>query len=242
MRRLTPGLSGACSKSSQVKSSCSNASRLAVPSHCLWWSRYTRSGRSGARARHAGSTARAAWLHGCADSTMRTREQAERLNTRGRNRARPAIACTAVPDGHAACRFASRPLQKAGIFRKMLARSYRSSQQNAEVHRATRRDATCAEPFRTSAQDRTATRTEADLRAAQMVQPTNGQRHARRNLGDTAAGWACSQNAWRRLAHVQELPNCVRQRYDLHWRCTLRLHALDSRCACAWTLVGQIRT
>ena len=92
------------------------------------------------------------------------------------------------------------------------------------------------------AQDRTATRTEADLRAAQMLQPTNGQRHARRNLGDTAAGWACSQNAWRRLAHVQELPNCVRQRYDLRWRCTLRLHALDSRCACAWTLVEQIRT
>jgi hypothetical protein len=120
VRRLTPGLSGACSKSSQVKSSCSNASRLAVPSHCLWWSRYTRSGRSGARARHAGSTARAAWLHGCADSTMRTREQAERLNTRGRNRARPAIACTAVPDGHAACRFASEPLQKAGIFRKII--------------------------------------------------------------------------------------------------------------------------
>ena len=144
---------------------------------------------------------------------------------------------TAVPEVHAACRFAS--LQKVG--RKMLACSHISSQRKTlQVHVFS--NAASVEPFRTSAQDRTATRTEADLRAAQMLQPTNGQRHARRNLGDTAAGWTCSQNAWRRLALVQELPNCVRQRYDLHWRCTLRLHALDSRCACAWTLVGQIRT
>jgi hypothetical protein len=72
--RLTPGLSPA---PSQVKSSPPAPMLLAcsVPGSCLWWSRPV--GRSGARARHAESTARAAWLQGCADSTMRTREQAE---------------------------------------------------------------------------------------------------------------------------------------------------------------------
>ena len=55
--------------------------------------------------------ARAAWLQGCADSTMRTREQAEHW---GRNLAGNCM-YHSIPDVHAACRFASGPLQKAGI-------------------------------------------------------------------------------------------------------------------------------